>query len=102
MRRLSRAILVGVLTTSFPAGADVAAQCSADAARGEKARTDHDLRAALYALRACSAPDCPEAVRSRCIESHDTALAAMPSVIVVVRDAAGRDVANAHVVVDGA
>jgi hypothetical protein len=81
------------------AQADVGAQCKADAARGDAAR-GHDLAGAVYAYRACSAPECPDEVRARCVEAHDAVAARLPTIAVVVRDARGRDVRAPRVVVD--
>jgi hypothetical protein len=69
---------------------------------GQDLRTQGKLRAALERFATCAASTCPAAVRKPCARWQDEVVAAMPSIIVAVRDETEADVADATVRVDDA
>jgi hypothetical protein len=75
--------------------------CASDAEDAEQLRSDARLLAARERLLRCSRPECPAAVRSDCTQWMTEVAAAMPTVVLGVRDARGQDVLAAHVSVDG-
>jgi hypothetical protein len=87
------------------AGADERADekqaCASAAEEAEQLRIDARLMAARERLLRCSRPGCPAAVRSDCAEWMTEVAAAMPTVVLAVRDARGQDVLGALVSVDG-
>jgi hypothetical protein len=83
------------------ARADVAA-CVAAAERFQQERDDHKYRAARADLAICGREDCPPTVRGDCVHWLLELDAAFPTVVVRVRDAAGADVDEAQVEIDGA
>jgi hypothetical protein len=83
------------------ARADVAA-CVAAAERFQQERDDHKYRAARADLAICGREDCPPTVRGDCVRWLLELDAAFPTVVVRVRDAAGADVDDARVEIDGA
>jgi hypothetical protein len=87
------------------AGADERADekqaCASAAEEAEQLRIDARLMAARERLLRCSRPGCPAAVRSDCAEWMTELAAAMPTVVLAVRDARGQDVLGALVSVDG-
>ncbi len=60
-----------------------------------------DLEAARVALVSCAAERCPAAMRPLCVEDLRKLEARMPSIVVVAKDAAGADVVELSLVVDG-
>ena len=81
--------------------ADAKQLCASAAEEAEQLRSDARLRAARERLLRCSRPECPAAVRSDCAQWMTEIEAAMPTVVLGVRDARGQDVLGAHVSVDG-
>jgi hypothetical protein len=59
------------------------------------------LRTARDLFRQCASPECPSSIRSDCERSFDEVDHAIPSVVVIVRNA-GTDITDARVLVDGA
>jgi hypothetical protein len=95
-----------IVTRSTLAGADERAEekqaCASTAEDAEQLRIDGRLRAAREHLLQCSRSECPATVRRDCIQWMTEVAAAIPTVVLAVRDARGQDVLNAHVWVDGA
>jgi hypothetical protein len=87
------------------AGADERADekqaCASAAEEAEQLRIDARLMAARERLLRCSRPGCPAAVRSDCAEWMTEVAAAIPTVVLAVRDARGQDVLGALASVDG-
>jgi hypothetical protein len=81
--------------------ADEKQLCASAAEEAEQLRSDARLRAARERLLRCSRPECPAAVRSDCAQWMTEIEAAMPTVVLGVRDASGQDVLGARVSVDG-
>ena len=81
--------------------ADEKQQCASAAEEAEQLRSDARLLATRERLLRCSRPECPTAVRSDCTQWMTEVVAAIPTVVLGVRDARGQDVLGAHVSVDG-
>jgi hypothetical protein len=75
--------------------------CASAAEDAEQLRIDARLLAARERLLRCSRAECPAAVRSDCAQWMTEVAAAMPTVVLGVRDTSGRDVLSARVSVDG-
>jgi hypothetical protein len=103
-RRVSWAAFAAVAVTLAPplARADGKSACFDAAEHAELARHQGDLLAARKELLVCaSGSSCPAAVRSDCTHWLDEVDAALPSIVLHARDAAGHDVIEARVLVDG-
>lgn len=81
--------------------ADEKQACASAAEEAEQLRIDARLMAARERLLRCSRPACPAAVRSDCAEWMTEVVAAIPTVVLAVRDARGQDVLGARASVDG-
>jgi hypothetical protein len=107
MNRSSQAVLTSL-------GIAIAASLCAPAARAQDAdaciaanESSVSLRKAgklidgRKALATCAAPSCPDPIRSSCQARIGEIDHAVPSVVFVVKDAAGNDVPNVRISVDG-
>lgn len=70
--------------------------------RGQRARQDGRLTEARDDLLVCARPACPALVRKDCSAVLDAVDAALPTIVVIVRDASGAEITDAVVTVDGA
>jgi hypothetical protein len=86
-----------------PANADPtsARECIAAADRGQAFQHQHKLLFAREALRICAAPACPTEVQRACIGWLDQADRAQPTLAFSVTDAAGTDLNDVRVTMDG-
>jgi hypothetical protein len=75
--------------------------CAAAAEEAEQLRIDARLVAARERLLRCSRPECPTAVRSDCAQWMTEVAAAIPTVVLGVRDGRGQDVLGAGASIDG-
>ncbi len=96
-----------VLAAATPARAQAPAQRSIEvcASASEAAQSLHNerkLRAARDQLIVCSQPSCPAVVRRDCDDLLSQVDAAMPTLVLSLEDALGRDVIDARVRLDGA
>ncbi len=80
--------------------ADDKAACLDGAAKGQRLRATHKLVAAREQLRICANARCPSIVQSDCARWLDAVEAALPTVVVTAKNAAG-PVAEAKLIVDG-
>ncbi len=105
--RLSAVVLLAAAGVArwTSAGADERSDekqaCASAAEEAEQLRIDARLMAARERLLRCSRPGCPAAVRSDCAGWMTEVAAAMPTVVLAVRDARGQDVLSARASVDG-
>lgn len=103
--KLSGLAVVAALFVARSASADVPAgfaACAADAASGQEARDNAHLIEARKRFAACSSEACPLTIRRDCSEWLAQVNTRIPSLVISVRDASGRDVVDARVSVDGA
>jgi hypothetical protein len=111
---VSRSLLAAVRTWAWALGAagaaisppargddSVATQCIAAAEQSQPLRRDGKLKAAREELVACSRSVCPSVVRSDCTKWLVDLDALMPSVVFRAVDAAGVDLRDVRVLVDG-
>jgi hypothetical protein len=84
-----------------PARADVE-QCVAAAYRAQELRDQAQLVASREQLLLCARDACPAVIQRDCFVWLKELDELIPTFIVVVRDAAGRDVPDARILVDGA
>lgn len=103
-RTLGSLLVVAAATLlAAPAQADERAATCADAAeRGQELRDAHRLVEARRDLVVCAQRDCPNVVRSACVEWLEQIDRRTPSLVVGVKDEQGRDIAGATVTLDGA
>ncbi|MBX3230981.1 MAG: hypothetical protein KIT84_36590 [Labilithrix sp.] len=103
MRRWPAAIAAAWLFAVVPASAaDITkGQCIEANTAGQTLRKEGKLSAAASQLQVCSDPKCPEILRADCQQRLEELEAAYPSILFDVKDAAGHDVADVKVTVDG-
>ena len=77
-------------------------RCVDAAERGQQLRTDGKAREARTALLACARDVCPAPVKHDCATWIAEIDQAQPSIVIVARDGAGRDVADVDVFLDDA
>jgi hypothetical protein len=97
--------VAGLLSLSvvFAAGiarADDASECIAAAEAAQPLRAAAKLRAARDKVLFCARPQCPRLVRADCTTWAEELEAALPTVVVLARDAEGRPVSSVRVSVD--
>lgn len=76
--------------------------CIHAAEDGQAARDRGEYLKAREILATCTAGACPGIIRRDCSNWLEDVRAATPSIVVIARDAAGRDLASATLTVDGA
>ncbi len=84
------------------ARADETQACIDASDQGQTLRIDKHLREARTAFARCAQARCPDAVRTKCAEWLDQTQTALPTIVFVVKDAAGNDVSPVRVTLDGA
>lgn len=103
LRRRVGLVLVVCGTAAFAADAradDTVTACTSAAESGQRLRAAGKLGAAHEQLLACARVDCPRIVRDDCAQWASEVSAAIPTIVVDVKDDRGRDVAEADVFVD--
>lgn len=95
------ALAVGLLTPGA-ARADRTQECLDASLRGQKLRDAGALRAARAELLACARADCPALVRTSCTEWATDVEARLPTVVLHAQSAAGDDLGDVDVTLDGA
>jgi hypothetical protein len=95
-------LALAVVLRPSPSDATVTKDQCVDAnARAQDQRRAGKLSLAKEQLRTCADPSCPDIVRSDCIRRLDDLQSAQPSLVFDVKDAAGADVVDVEVTVDG-
>jgi hypothetical protein len=77
------------------------AECVAAADSSLQLRDQHKLRAARAQMLVCASASCPAAVQSECLRRVDQTNAAIPTIVFEAKDAAGNDLSNVRVDMDG-
>jgi hypothetical protein len=102
---MKRALVLGVLLPAMLAAttsmADGKAACLDAASKGQRLKATHKLVEAREQLRICAAAECPAVVQSDCANWLGEVERTLPSVVVTAKDAAGVDLADVTVTVDG-
>ena len=98
---LSSAVLALVLGVSAASMADEGVPCADAAAQGQRLTKDHKLLEAREEFRRCSARACPVEVKQDCVKWLEDVEQSLPTVVLTATDAAGRDVVDVRVSVDG-
>lgn len=100
--RLAGLLGVAVAAHSAPAAAgDERAACADSAEAGQTKRDEGDFLAARSLFVTCARATCPASVRSSCTTWLEQLEPRIPSVVVAVADARGRDVLGGKLLVDG-
>jgi hypothetical protein len=99
-RELFVLTLVGAALTSRPARADDMA-CIGASESSLALRKQGKLRDALKQLAVCADTSCPAEVRTECARRVDDVRAAIPTLILAMKDSAGNDVLGATARIDG-
>ena len=103
--RASLSLLACVGACSVPATASAAppttAECLAASDVSIDAANGHRLRAERSQLLVCSDSSCPAEIRVECIRRVEEVNAAIPTIIFEARDAAGADLSEATIAMDG-
>ena len=104
---LARVIGVGALSVlalavplELQAQSD-AEQCVQAYEDGQQARKRGELKKAAEAFTVCAAESCPDLTKSDCVQWLGEVEALRPTILLVLIDEQGKDVANAKVFVDG-
>lgn len=77
------------------------AACIAASEKAQQQRTDGKLIDAKKSFAVCASASCPSVLVRDCTDQLAQVVAATPSIVVVVRDAAGNDITAARVTMDG-
>jgi hypothetical protein len=102
VRAATLAVVAALVARSPDARAeDPRQQCVSDAESGQALLRSGKPREASRLLFACAQPICPGLVRRDCTTYLADAQAAVPSIVLGARDAEGRDVTDARVLLDG-
>ena len=80
---------------------DVKKQCASAYEQAQVLRKERKLQKAEEQLAVCSQKACPAFVRKECAQWSKDVKAALPTVVFEVRDASGKPLTNARVLVDG-
>jgi hypothetical protein len=96
-------ILGGALFSTSPVRAadPSVSDCLMAAETSLKLRAEHKLRLTRTQLLVCSSSSCPGEVRQECMRRIDEVNAASPTIVLAVKDRAGRDLSTVRVSVDG-
>lgn len=97
------ASVVLALTTSLPAMAAEAeaTRCASAAERGQKQRDEGRLLESRATFVSCGEAVCPNVIRRECLHWLAEVDERIPSLVLSVTDASGKDVPDAEVTVDG-
>lgn len=104
MWRSWQLILVVTLSATLPSqvsAANTKRACVAAAEKGQELRDSGRLLAARAPFIHCTAVACPEAVRRQCDEWLADLNSRIPTVVFRARDAAGHDMTDGRVLIDG-
>ena len=103
-RRLAVLTVAAAGLVPWVAWADgsTAATCSDAYTSAQTLRNEHKLVQARDALRACAQTTCKEFIVKDCTAWLDQVQASIPSIVPVATDAAGNDIGNVRVSMDGA
>jgi hypothetical protein len=96
---LAAALVAGAARAELPAPSK--AECIAASEAAQDLRKAGKLRDARDKFTVCVADSCPGPVREDCAQHVDEVSKAMPSVVFVVKDAAGNDVGGVKITLDG-
>ena len=101
-RTLGTSLTLAAVLLAAPARGDERATTCADAAeRGQELRDAHRLVEARRELVVCAQRECPNVVRTPCLEWLEQLDRRTPSLVVGVKDEQGHDVADVTVTLDG-
>ena len=89
------------LSSSGVAQADETHECATAAYAGQRLRDDGKLASARARLVECASPRCPALVVADCTRWLADVDARVPTVVLAAHDAAGADMLNVHVSIDG-
>jgi hypothetical protein len=93
---------LALLLVSSPALALDKKECARTGEDGQRDRADGKLVRARTRFVHCAQEECPDVVRHDCLKWLDEIEAQIPSIVVVVQDDRGEDIANARATVDDA
>jgi hypothetical protein len=93
-------VLMACMLVQAEARGDGKSECLVHHVHGQELRARGELRAARQDFRACTQEACPSEVRVDCTRWLSEVSAAIPTLVIDVRDADGRDVTDASVLAD--
>jgi hypothetical protein len=109
MPRCRSVVLTGILAAtvvgwSIPAraGNDDVKACAAAAEKGQRLRNDGKLKEAREQLVLCARNVCPGVIRKDCEPLISELDSRMPTIVISAKDAAGKDLVDVRVTIDGA
>ncbi len=95
------ALGLGVALTPNAAQANAKKECAAAYVDAQKMKRDGSLKEAREKLIVCARDNCMSAVKKDCLTWLDEVNAALPSIVIVAKDAAGKETLEVKVSVDG-
>lgn len=95
------AVVASAPVAAAPTPEEDRQRCVDSFKRAQRLRRKGELLSARAELLACGQPSCPDMIEVKCIGWADEVRAAIPSLVVHVRDHLGRDVVDATILVDG-
>jgi hypothetical protein len=108
MPRILSAVLVGIFavapfawSTPAHAGSEDMKACAAAAEKGQRLRNDGKLKEAREQLVICARNVCPGVIRKDCEPLLNELDSRVPTVVIAAKDAAGNDVIDVRVTIDG-
>jgi len=104
MRSVIAVTLLGALVSVAPpvrAGDPAIGDCLLAAEASLKLRSEHKLHLMRTQLLVCSAPSCPAEVRQECMRRIDEVNSAAPTIVLAVKNPAGKELVAVKVTVDG-
>jgi len=106
LKRVGSFLVATLLALGAPAHAQAPAQgevevCASASESAQSRWLEQKLRAAREQLLVCARPSCPGPIKRDCDQLLSQVDAAMPSIVIAVKDGQGRDVADANVWLDG-
>jgi hypothetical protein len=95
------ATFIALATWPAPARADEKSACVTSFEEAQKLRKESKLGASREQLLQCVQQACPPVVRDYCRSWLEEVEKAQPTIVIVVRDAQGRDVSDVKITLDG-
>ncbi|MEZ4224292.1 MAG: hypothetical protein R3B13_25305 [Polyangiaceae bacterium] len=93
-------LMAAVLFAPTAAHADAKKECAAAYVEAQTLKRDNSLKAAREQLIICARDSCMSAVKKDCLTWLDEVNAALPSIVVVAKDSAGKETLNVKVTAD--
>lgn len=98
---LAMLMFVATILHGSTVQAQTARECAYAFEHSQIKERDGKLLAAQRLASKCARAACPDVIRAECIGRHRALAKSMPSLVIVARDASGKDVVDAKLLIDG-